>query len=382
MTAQTRQATRRRGALIPLGHWFGIEVGADGTWLIVFLLITLSLSSHLAGQHPTWSPAELWSLGLLTSALFFVSIILHELGHSLVAIRRGVPVRSITLFVFGGVALLEGEPRRPKDELAIAVAGPAVSFALGGAFWALSSALGPEAVLGGAARWLGHINLVLATFNLIPGFPLDGGRVLRAVLWGTTGSLSRATAVAAGIGSLIAYGFMGVGVFLALARGDLLGGIWVGFVGWFLLSAARSSLVQNVAGDELQKIPVAEVMDTDCAVHSPAAPLQHIVDEGVLRRGQRCFLIAREGHLLGMLTLHEIRKVPREEWPTTSAQAVMLRVEDLHAVAPGDSLFAAMRAMDQAGVNQLPVVDGGRLVGSLNRERLLAVLRNRLELRP
>jgi CBS domain-containing protein len=158
--------------------------------------------------------------------------------------------------------------------------------------------------------------------------------------------------------------------------------LWLGFIGWFLLSAARASVVQGIASEELRTIPDSEIMDTDCPVHSPAMPIQEIIDRGVLRKGQRCFLIAREQRLLGILTLQEIRQVPRDEWPTTSAQAAMVRAEGLHTLEPGTNLFEALRIMDEAGVNQLPVVEDGVLVGSLNREQLLALLRNRMEFRP
>ena len=368
-------------AAIPMGRWFGIQVGADFSWLIIFALITLSLSNQYAEKHPDWSSIENWTLGLLTSALFFVSIILHELGHSLTAIRLGVPVRSITLFIFGGLARIEKEPERPRDEFLIALAGPAVSLALAAAFTAIALLLGPETVLGSSAKWLGRINGTLFLFNMIPGFPLDGGRVLRAVIWALWDDYGKATTVASRVGSLFAYGFMALGVGVAFIGGDFFGGLWIGFIGWFLLSAARSGGAHGVARSVLTNIKASEVMETDCRVVPPGEPLQSIVDAGVLRRGERCFLVGEGGRLLGLLTLQEIREVDRDEWPVTAAQAAMKTFADLRAVAPDTDLFAALRLMDEAGINQLPVLRGNALVGMLNRERLLAVLRNSMEMK-
>jgi len=356
-------------------------VGADFSWLIIFALITLSLSNQYAEKHPDWSSLENWTLGLLTSALFFVSIILHELGHSLTAIRLGVPVRSITLFIFGGLARIEKEPERPRDEFLIALAGPAVSLALAVAFSGVAFLLGPDTVLGSSAKWLGRINGTLFLFNMIPGFPLDGGRVLRAVIWALAGDYGKATAVASRVGSLFAYGFMALGVGVAFIGGDFFGGLWIGFIGWFLLSAARSGAAHGVARTVLTHITAAEVMETDCRVVPPGEPLQAIVDAGVLRRGERCFLVGEGGRLMGLLTLQEIREVDRDQWSCTAAQAAMKNFGELQTVSPEANLFEALRAMDEAGVNQLPVLRGNALVGMLNRERLLAVLRNSMEMK-
>ncbi|MBN1336680.1 MAG: site-2 protease family protein [Deltaproteobacteria bacterium] len=379
MARAPANARARSGPLIPLGRWAGIQVGADGTWLIVFLLVTLSLSQRFAGSHPGWSPVHYWILGIGTSALFFLSIILHEFGHSLTAIRLGVPVRSITLFIFGGVAALGGEPARPRDEFLIALAGPAVSLALGVIFWLVGLGLGQDTLLGETAHWLGVINLTLFAFNLIPGFPLDGGRVLRAALWAKKKSLARATTVAASIGSLVAYGFMAFGVLTALFGGNLFGGLWLAFIGWFLLSAARSSAVQTVAAEVLRRMRVADVMSPSCTTVPPWVSLQEVVEDGVLRRGQRCFMVVRDDAFVGMITLHQIREVPREDWGVTSAQGAMVKVADLVTVEPDTDVFTALRTMDEAGVSQVPVLQGGRMVGALSREHLLGVLRNQME---
>ncbi len=366
-------------AAIPLGRWFGIQIGADWSWLIVFWLVTFSLSGQLAEAHPDWSSLERWSLGLVTSLLFFGSIILHELGHSITALQLGVPVRSITLFIFGGLARMEREPDRPRDELLIAAAGPAVSMALAVAFFVIALGMGDSSVLWWTFRWLARINFVLALFNMIPGFPLDGGRVLRAVLWHLKGDLAGATRVAARIGTFVAYGFMAWGVGTALILDNLIGGMWLGFIGWFLLSAARTAARQSVARQALANVPAGEVMDTGCRVVTPDMSLREVVDTGVLRGGMRCFLVGRDRVLSGMLTMHEIRQIPQEEWEVTSVQATMRPFDQLRPVEPMTDLFEALRIMEATGVHQLPVVQGGRLLGILDRERLLGVLRKQME---
>lgn len=368
-------------ASIPLGRWFGIPVGADFSWAIMFLLITLSLANRYASEHPEWSSAQHSGLGVLTSVLFFVSIILHELGHSLVAVRLGVPVRSITLFIFGGVAMLEKEPERPRDEALIALAGPAVSLALSVVFGLITMTTGTQSFIGASASWIAMINGSLFLFNLVPGFPLDGGRVLRAILWGLKKDFTLATRWASRAGELVAYTLLGWGVFMALFQDRFFNGLWIGFIGWFLLNAARSSAAQVLVQEVLSKIPVADAMDTTCEVISPASPLEEIVETGVLRQGQRCFLVGSNDELKGLLTIHEIIAVAKDEWPVTSVQSVMIGLEGLETVSPETGLFEALRKMDGAGVNQIPVLQDGRLLGVLTRERLLGVMRNQIELK-
>lgn len=381
MTKRRKGQLKRRQSAIPLGRWFGIEVGADYSWIIIVLLVTLSLGSRFSELRPGWGEGQGWTFGVITSALFFVSIILHELGHSLVAIRLGIPVRSITLFIFGGIARLEKEPSRPRDEALIALAGPAVSLSLAGFFGGLVLFLGAQTPVGTTAAWLAGINGVLALFNMIPGFPLDGGRVLRAVLWAYKSDFGWATTVASRVGGLVAYGFMGWGVFTALFQEQLFNGLWLGFIGWFLLSASKSSAVQVLAQEVLVTISVSEVTDRSCELISPASSLEEVMDNGVLRRGQRCFMVGRDGALVGLLTIREIGEVPREEWPTTSVQAAMIELEALRTVTPDVTLLDALHSMDEGGVNQLPVVKGGVLFGVLTRERLLGVIRNQLAFR-
>jgi Zn-dependent protease len=340
-----------------LGRVAGIEIAVDSTWLLIFMLVTVSVGTRLRVDHEEWHGISTWGVGLVTSLLFFASIILHELGHSLVAQRAGVRVRSITLFVFGGLAALESEPKRPRDEVLIALAGPLVSAALGIAFLAAARALGDapgfRELIGEALGWLGRINLILAAFNVVPGFPLDGGRVLRGILWATTGSFERATAVAAASGSLFAYSLIAVGALSAIFAGQILGGLWLVFIGWFLLSAARATVAQVVLERILESVRIGDVMvPVEAARAARSETVEHLLTEGVLRRGLRTFYVVdRASELQGLLTLHELSRVPANE-----------------------------RRMAERNVNQLPVVEGGHLLGAVTRERLLAIVQTRLAL--
>ena len=368
-----------------LGRVLGIEVGLDFTWVFIFLLITLSLSRQLGAQHETWPAAARWAGALAASLLFFASILLHELGHSVTSNALGVPVRSITLFLFGGLASLSKEPERPRDEFLIGAAGPAVSVLLGLVFLLLSLLLPAEPLLSevtaGVLAWLGWINLVLAGFNLFPGFPLDGGHLLRAAVWAWTGSLERATRVAAGMGALFATGLIGLGILIAIPGGNLLGGLWLVFIGWFVLSAARGSTTQMVLERGLSLLRVREVVDSDPPTVSRAASVADVIAGPVLKQGQRWLLVRDHEGPVGLVTLHEIKSVPEELRANTPIGQVMRPRSQLVTVRLDATLWQALKTLQEAGVNQLPVLDAeGRFAGMLSRERLLAVVRNQLEL--
>jgi len=368
-----------------LGRVLGIEVGLDFTWVFIFLLITLSLSRQLGAQHETWPAAARWAGALAASLLFFASILLHELGHSVTSNALGVPVRSITLFLFGGLASLSKEPERPRDEFLIGAAGPVVSVLLGLVFLLLSLLLPAEPLLSevtaGVLAWLGWINLVLAGFNLFPGFPLDGGHLLRAAVWAWTGSLERATRVAAGMGALFATGLIGLGILIAIPGGNLLGGLWLVFIGWFVLSAARGSTTQMVLERGLSLLRVREVVDSDPPTVSRAASVADVIAGPVLKQGQRWLLVRDHEGPVGLVTLHEIKSVPEELRANTPIGQVMRPRSQLVTVRLDATLWQALKTLQEAGVNQLPVLDAeGRFAGMLSRERLLAVVRNQLEL--
>jgi Zn-dependent protease len=364
---------------IRLGRVLGIPIGVNYSWFIIFFLITHSLTVLFGELHPDWTYGGRIAFGVATSLLFFASVVLHELGHSVMALRYRIPVRSITLFVFGGIAQIGKEPEKPSQEFNIAIAGPLVSAALGGTFlgleWLTRNRLEGVATLGG---WLGGINLTLAAFNLVPGFPLDGGRILRALAWRLTGSFERATRVAATSGQLFAYGFVLFGVVQAVA-GNVLGGLWIAFIGWFLLSAAQMSSAQLRLQHALAGFTAGDVMREECWRADEGTPVSDLV-ERMLRTGERCSMVLDGERLSGLVTLHQIKELPRDAWADTPARTIMVPEDRLSRVAPGTPLQAVLEKMTEDNVNQIPVVEHGRLVGVIGRDHLLAVVRNRLEL--
>jgi Zn-dependent protease len=300
------------GQSVKLTTFRGIEVGVHYSWFIIFVLITFSLTARFASEHPDWTLAEHYMVGIATSLLFFVSILLHELAHSFVALAKGIPVRSITLFVFGGVAQIGREPDRPMTEFQIAIAGPLASALLAVGFGAVEYLAGDQFErLSALVGWLSSINLMLAAFNLVPGFPLDGGRIFRAVLWHMTGSLTKATRIAAGTGQGIGYAIIFLGIWTGFT-GNWFSGLWLAFIGWFLMNAAQENVVQVSIRSALSGLRVEDVMSRDCPAVSGRISLAELVWDHVLRTGQRCFTVTDGTRLDGLVTLHQIKAVPQE----------------------------------------------------------------------
>ncbi len=365
---------------LKLGRIWGIPIGLHTSWFLIFILLTWSLSAgFFPGEYPLLSRFTHILLGLVTSILFFGSVLAHELGHSFFALRNKIPVRGITLFIFGGVAQIGQEPRSPGVEFRVAIAGPLVSLALAivfGGFWLLDRAI---PILAAPSLYLMRINFLLAVFNMIPGFPLDGGRVLRAGVWWYTKSFQKATQVAAFSGQLVAFAFIGFGVY-AIFRGQLLNGVWLAFIGWFLQNAAASTYAQTNMQRALRGITVGQVMERNCSKIPSLLPISHLVDEHILAGGQRCFFVADNGSLLGMLTLRDITQIPKPKWGFTPAKQAMIPIEKLIQFDPDTELLTALQIMDSANVNQAPVVITGELVGMLSREQIVHYLRTRAEL--
>jgi Zn-dependent protease/CBS domain-containing protein len=366
---------------IPLGRIFGIPIGLDYSWFLIFALLTWTFAvSYYPAAFPHWTTSEYWVLGAVTAVMLFVSVLLHELGHATIARRYNIPVRSITLFVFGGVAQIGAEPPSAVAEFWIAIAGPVVSLALAGLFTVLRPVAAAFEPLLGLAKYLAYINGTLAVFNLIPGFPLDGGRIFRAIVWGTTHNLRRATLLAANVGRFIAFAFIVVGV-TQIFSGNFSGGIWIAFIGWFLESAAHSQVQQQMIQGLLAGHKVSEAMGTSFAVIPADVTLQDLVDQHILASGRRSFIVKEGDRALGLLTLHHIKEVPRADWQATAAAKVMIPVERMKRVRPEVGLWAAMAEMDRDGVNQLPVMTDGQVVGMLTREDVIGYLRTLQELR-
>jgi Zn-dependent protease/predicted transcriptional regulator len=364
---------------IRIGKILGIPFGVNNSWFIIFALITLSLSTHYAHLHPQWTQAEHLFFGAATSILFFASILLHELGHSVVALHYGIPVKSITLFVFGGVAQIGKEPESPRQEFNIAIAGPIVSALLGALFYGVMLlAQGASAGIAALGEWLGQINLMVAVFNLLPGFPLDGGRILRSVVWKSTGSFERATATAAGGGQLLAYGFIFFGIWIALS-GNFFGGLWIGFIGWFLLSAAQTTILQVSIRSALAGTTARDVMSSECLSLPGSASVADLVENYLLKTGARCAMVTDGDRFQGLVTLHEVKRVPREEWSRTPLKSMMIPIERLTTVSPNISAERVLQIMSTGNIHQVPVVDNGHLLGVIGRDRLLSLVQTRLE---
>lgn len=365
---------------VTIGTVWGIPIGLHFSWLFVFGLVTWSLAAgYFPAEYSGWAPSTYRLVGAVTGLVFFGSVLVHELGHSWVALRNAIPIRSITLFVFGGIAQIGREPASPGVEFRIAIAGPLTSLGLAGLFAGIWLLTREAELLAASAIWLARINLMIALFNPAPGFPLDGGRIFRAAIWRWTGSLPRATRVASLSGQILAFGFIAFGI-LTILRGNLLGGIWMALIGWFLQNAAAATHAQANLRELLAGVTVAQAMTAECRRVAGGVTLDRLVREEVLGAGRRCFLVTDDGHLRGMLTLHEVKAVPRERWGDVSAEDVMAPIERLAAVGPQDALLVALEKMDDANVAQLPVVAGDRLLGMIGREQILHYMRARAEL--
>jgi len=376
-------------AQIKLGRIFGIEIGLHYSWLIIALLVTLSLAGHFQMMNPNWGASTIWVTAVATGLLFFAAIIVHELSHAAVAKARGLPVRAITLFALGGVAQIDKDAEDAKTEFWMGIVGPITSAVIGAGCLAIAYALGwaPERGMMRASTpilalllWLGYINIALAVFNMIPGFPLDGGRVLRAIVWWVTGNANRATRIAAQVGQLVAFFFIIWGIFRFFG-GAGFGGLWIAFIGWFLLDAARASYAQVVTTENLRGVRVGDVMARDCPVVDGNSNLQTFVDEHLLHTGRRCFVVEEQGRIVGLITPHEVKEVERQKWPYTTVDEVMLPLDRLHTIGPDTLVTEALQRMGREDVNQLPVVRDGQPVGIISRGHILQMLKTRAELK-
>jgi Zn-dependent protease len=361
---------------ISLGRIFGIPIGIDYSWFLIFALITWTLAvSFFPPEFKGWPVTQYWIVGGVTAILMFGCVLLHELGHSIVALRYKVPVRSITLFIFGGVAEIGAEPPSAAAEFWIALAGPAVSFALALFFGLLQVVVNPLAPLLAVAEYLAYINGSLALFNLIPGFPLDGGRVFRAIVWGLTHNFRRATLIAANLGRFIAFLFILLGVW-QMFNGDFSDGLWIAFIGWFLESAAASQVHQQSIRDLLAGHRVSDAMRRDYIIVSPEDTLEKLVQEQILGRGKRGLIVEQNGRVVGLLTVHAVKAIPRSDWSTTTAAQVMIPADKIKWVRSDEEIWTAIEEMDHEGVNQLPVMKDDQIQGLLSRDDVIGMMRN------
>jgi Zn-dependent protease len=364
-----------------IGQIAGIDIYINVSWIIILVFLTWSLAvSWFPAIYPGWSVATYWITSLIAAILLFVSVLLHELAHSVVARARGLPVHNITLFIFGGVSNIEQEPTSAGVEFQMAVVGPVVSILIGiVCFLLLLPIRGLDSPVAGILGYLAITNVSLGIFNLIPGFPLDGGRVLRSIIWKITGSLRKATRAATIVGEIIAYLFILAGIWLFFT-GDLIGGIWIGFIGWFLLSSARAANSQVMLQSMFRGVKVSQVMNPVPVTVPANISLQKLVDEYFLPLGLRSALVTQSDELAGLITLGDIRHVPREQWEQTPVGFVMIPRDRLHVVYPQQNLNEVMPLMAGLDVNQLPVVQDGRIVGVLSRDSIMRYLEIRRNL--
>jgi Zn-dependent protease/predicted transcriptional regulator len=318
--------------------------------------------------------------------LFFTAIVAHELSHAMVARRRGLPVRSITLFALGGVAQLEKEPEDAKTEFLVSVVGPIASAVIGFVCLLLAWALGwtmmpePATPLMAMLVWLGYINIGLAIFNLLPGFPMDGGRVLRALIWWYTGSAQRATHAASLTGQVFGFAFIIFGIYFFFG-GAGFSGLWMAFIGWFLLNAAKDAYARQGLTERLRGVRVGDLMARDCTVVDGNANLQTFVHDCLLHTGRRCFLVAEQGEVTGLITPNEVKGISKARWPYTTVFDVMRPLEQLRTVTPETSVSEALEIIGRDDINQLPALANGRLEGMISRDQILRYLLIRAELK-
>jgi Zn-dependent protease/CBS domain-containing protein len=371
-----------------VGRVFGVELRVDWSWVFIFVLLTWNLVSVFSRWHPDWSPLGSLAVAVTASLVFFGCVVLHELAHSVVAMRYGMRVRSITLFLFGGVSNIEREPPSARAEFFTAIVGPITSIALGALFlvvaslvtsvgmndttrdWTAFAKLGPLATL---LVWLGPINIAIGLFNLIPGFPLDGGRVLRSILWSVSGDLGSATRWASATGQAIGWLFiaggiaMSFGAYVPFFGTGLVGGLWLAFIGWFLSAAAAQAATRLALDETLAGLTVEKLMRRQGPVATPDLSVAELVHEHLIPGDDRALPVVRDGVLLGLISISDVRTLPPEEWPTTPVTAIMRPAEALSTATPEEPLAAAFERLARQDIDQLPVVVGGRLVGVLRR---------------
>ena len=373
-------------AQIKLGRIFGIKIGLHYSWLIIALLIAFSLVGYFGETHSNWGRGVIWGMAILTALLFFSAIVAHELSHALVARRRGLPVRSITLFALGGVAQFEKEAEDAKTEFLVSIAGPIASAVIGFVCLMLAWMLGwtmmtePSTPIMAMLVWLGYINVGLAVFNMLPGFPMDGGRVLRALIWWYTDSAQKATRIASLTGQVVAFGLIILGIYRFFA-GAGFSGLWMAFIGWFLLNAAKATYAQEELAERLRGVRVGDLMTRDCTMVDGNDNLQTFVNDYLLHTGRRCFVVAEQGVVTGLITPSEVKSIPKARWAFTTVYEAMRPLDELRTVSPETSVSEALEIIGREDLNQLPALANGKLEGMISRDQILRYLLTRAELK-
>ena len=355
---------------------FGIDIRLHFSWVFIFLLVAWSLAgSYLPANYRGWSVNTYWVVGIIASVLLFACVLIHELSHSLLAMSRGYKVRGITLFFLGGVSEIEEEAAQAGEEFWIALVGPLASLALGIIFWGLLVIVaGNNSPLEAIFQYLAFINVALAIFNLIPAFPLDGGRVLKSIVWKITGSVSKANTFASITGSVLGFGIIGLGVFLALTTRNFISGLWLVFIGWFIQSAASSSRQQQTVHTDLAGRRVADAMQVNRPTVEPGATVQQLLDQFIAKEFQRAYLVALGDSFQGLVTVSDVLKVAPDDRVNRYVTEIMTRAAEVVTVGPDAPLEEALQLLASRDLNQLVVIANGVPVGLLARRDILRVL--------
>lgn len=384
-----------------IGELFGIQIRVDWSWLVIFFLVSWNLSTSLGAAHSNWNVALRWGVAIIAALLFFVSVLAHELAHSLVAKSQGMTVRSIRLHLFGGVSNIQREPDSPKSEFVMAILGPVTSLVIGGLLLLMVGLLSsPLDIANQSAQqmlsqfgpittmmvWLGSVNLTLGIFNLIPGFPLDGGRVLRSILWALTDNLRRATQLASWVGRAISWLMIFAGVAMAFGA-DILGGgfangLWLTFIGWFLHNAAIQSYHRMVIRDALEDVPIEELMQRKFETVQPDRSVGNLVHNNIMQSDDQAFPVVDGDQLIGIVTLDDVRSVPRDDWPSTYVREIMTPAADLVTVSPDEDASRALDYLAAHDVRQLPVLRQGHLEGLVRRHDIVKWLQLQSDVNP
>ena len=347
-----------------LGRIFGVEVRIDSSWTVIALLITYSLYLRFSTVYPDLATVGAVGVAILAAVLFFGSVLVHEMAHALVSQARGIRVQDITLFLFGGATRARVEARGPGDEFLIAAVGPLTSVILAVLFGVID-VFGRDALsrpLAGAFGYLAWVNLLLAGFNLVPGFPLDGGRLLRSAIWKATGNFGLATRIASLAGQAVGWLLVAGGVAFLLA-GNLAGGIWFAFIGWFLVQAARASYQELQLRHLLRGVQAGDVMARNLLRIPPELTLQEAVDEYFMRYDHGAFPVDEQGRTIGLLTMRGVRRVPRDQWPTRRVRDSMVSLGDQIVVSPDTRMDQVLGKLEDSDANRVLVVDDGEVVG-------------------
>lgn len=371
------------GRSITLFHLFGFRVRADASWLIVAALVTWSQAVAI---FPSFAPgldsARYWIMGIAGTIILFLSIILHEFSHAIVARRYGIPMKGITLFIFGGVAEMEEEPSSARAELLMAIAGPLMSVVLAIVFFIMSfaaSLAGLPRELVAVVGYMGLVNVLLVIFNMLPAFPLDGGRVARALLWMWHGNLRRATRIAAFLGSAFGILLIVLGI-ASVFMNNLVGGIWWFLIGMFLRNAASMSYKNVVVRETLQGEPVTRVMREDPITVSRSIAVAELVEDHVYRHHHKMFPVVDGDRLIGCVTTRDIKALDRAEWHRQTVGTITRPVDETNSITPDTDALVALTSMSRSGTSRMMVVDQGRLVGIVTLKDLAKLLHRKMEL--